>query len=139
MTALFTKKITIYNDIPADAVNPRRFGKFVVDKCMIYNQAMETADSTIQRVINSQNVITKDIKHYKTPIEYMMLPDDEKKNFYTVQIDDFVVLADIDDVVTTSREYEELQSKYANNGFLVTAVNASIYGLSVDNVLITHA
>jgi hypothetical protein len=48
-------------------------------------------------------------------------------------------LAEVDDVVTTSREFQELQSKYKNNGFSVTAVNEYIHGMAVDNVQIIHA
>lgn len=139
LTDVFDKKVTIYNDIPSDGVNPRRFDRFVIDRCMIYNQATEAADGTIQRVINAQNVITKDVEHYKTPSEYAKLPVDEKERYYTVQVDDFVVLDEVDDVVTSGSEFQELQEKYASNGFLVTAVNASIYGMSVDNIKITHA
>ena len=139
MTELYNAKVTIYNDISADGVNERRFDRFVIDRCLIYNQATETADGTIQKVVNAQNVITKDVERYKTPTEYARLPVDVKEQYYTVQIDDFVVLEEVDDVVTTSREFQELQKKYANNGFSVTAVSANIYGLSVDNVHIMHA
>lgn len=135
----FTSKVTIYNDIPSDGVNLRRFDRFVIDRCFVYNQATESSDGTIQKIINSQNVITKDIEHYKTPIEYKQLANDEKDNFYTVQIDDFVVLGEVDDIITTSKEFQNLQQKYKNNGFLVTSVNASIYGMTVDNVHIIHA
>lgn len=135
----FTDKVTIYNDIPSNGVNLRRFDRFVIDKCLVYNQLSESSDGTIQKIVNSQNVITKDVKRYKTPIEYKQLAEDERENFYTVQVDDFVVLAEVDDIVTTSREFQELQQKYKGNGFLVTSVNASIFGLDVDNVQITHA
>lgn len=135
----FIYKVTIYNDIPSDGVNLRRFDRFVIDKCLIYNQVSEGADGTIQKIINAQNVITKDVEHYKDPVAYKRLPSDEKDNFYTVQIDDFVVLGEVDDVVTTSKEFQTLQQKYKDNGFSVTAVNASIHGMNVDNVQITHA
>lgn len=136
---LFTKKVTIYNDIPLDGVNLRRFDRFVIDKCLVYNQLTESADGTVQRVVNAQNVITKDVEHYKTPLEYSQLAEDERENYYTVQVDDFIVYGEVDDVVTTSKEWQALQQKYANNGFSVTAVNASIFGMNVDNVQITHA
>ena len=139
MVNVFDKKITIYNDIASDGVNARRFDRFVVEKCMIYNQATESSDGTIQKVINSQNVITKDVERYKSPLEYARLPADEKEKFFTVQVDDFVVLDEVDDVVTTSREFQNLRDKYAKNGFSVTAVNASVYGLKVDNIQIIHA
>lgn len=135
----FIKKVTIYNDIPSDGVNLRRFDRFVINRCFLYNQLSEGTDGTIQRIVNSQNVITKDVEHYKTPIEYSQLAEDERENYFTVQVDDFVVLDEVDDVVTTSREFQELQKKYKDNGFLVTSVNASIFGMSVDNVQITHA
>ena len=138
-TSLFNKKVTIYNDIPSDGVNARKFHRFVIDFCMVYNQATESADGTIQKVVNAQNVITKDVEHYKPPFDFNGLPADEKENYYTVQVDDFVVLSEVDDVVTTSREFQDLQKKYAKNGFSVTAVNASINGMSVDNVHIMHA
>ena len=135
----FTDKVTIYNDIASDGVNPRRFERFVIDKCLVYEQLTESADGTIQRIVNAQNVITKDTEHYKTPLEYAMLPVDIKEQYYTVQVDDFIVLAEVDDVVTTSKEFQELQSKYKNNGFSVTAVNEYIHGMAVDNVQIIHA
>ena len=113
MTDLFVKKVTIYNDIASDGVNPRSFNRFVIDKCMVYNQATESSDGTISKVVNAQNVITKDVEHYKSPLEYAGLPADEKEKFYTVQVDDFVVLAEVEDVVTTSREFQALQEKYA--------------------------
>lgn len=135
----YTDKITIYNDIPSDGVNPRRFDRFVVDKCLIYNQMTENADGTIQRVINAQNVITKDTEHYKSPSDYRRLPVDEKEKHYTVQVDDFVVLAEVDDVVDSGREFQELQEKYRDNGFSVTAVSAYLKGTNTNNIHIMHA
>lgn len=135
----FVDKVTIYNDIPSDGVNLRRFDRFVIDKCLVYNQLSESADGTIQKIVNAQNVVTKDIEHYKPPNEYMKLPSDKKDNYYTVQIDDFVVNGEVNDVVTTSKEFQNLQQKYKDNGFSVTAVNATIKGMTVDNVHIMHA
>lgn len=139
MTDFFDKKVTIYNDIPADSVNPRRFDRFVIDKCNIQKGILQNADGTIEKVVNAQTITTKDVKHYKTPLEYASLPVDEKDKFYTANVNDFVVLAEVDDVVTTSREFQDLQSKYKNNGFSVTAVNEYIHGMAVDNVQIIHA
>lgn len=139
MTDFFDKKVTIYNDIPADGVNDRRFNRFVIDKCNIQNGILQSADGTIEKVINSQSIATKDIAHYKPYLKYIQLAEDEKKRFFTARINDFVVLDEVDDVVTTSREFQELQSKYKDNGFSVTAVNEYIFGLPVDNVQIIHA
>ena len=138
-TDLFSSKVTIYNDIPFDGVNARRFDRFVIDLCNIQKGILQNADGTIEKVVNAQTIITKDIEHYKTPTEYAMLPVDEKNKYFTANVNDFVVLAEVDDVVTTSREFQDLQNKYKNNGFSVTAVNEYLNGMSVDNIQIVHA
>lgn len=135
----FTQKVTIYNDIQSDGVSLRRFDRFIIDKCLVYNTLAENANGTVQQIINSQNVVTKDIEHYRPPLEYKQLGEDERDNYYTVQIDDFVVIGEVYDVVTTSKEFQTLQQKYKDNGFLVTSVNASVFGMNVDNIQIIHA
>ncbi len=134
MTDLWKQKVTIYNDIPADAVNDRRFDRFVIDKCNIQGGIVSKADGTIENIVNAITVITKDIDRYKTPSSYKNIPLDLAGNVYTVQVGDFVVLAEVDDAVTTSREFAQLQQKYANNGFVVRTVSAYINGMDVDNV-----
>ena len=138
-TDLFSQKVTIYNDIPSDGVNARHFDRFVIDLCNIQKGIWQNADGTIEKVVNAQTIITKDIEHYKTPIEYAQLPVDEKDKYFTANVNDFVVLSEVDDVIKTAREFQELQSKYKNNGFSVTAVNEYIHGMAVDNVQIIHA
>ena len=138
-TDLFSSKVTIYNDIPSDGVNARRFDRFVIDLCNIQKGILQNADGTIEKVVNAQTITTKDVEHYKTPLEYALLPADVKDKYFTANVNDFVVLAEVDDVVTTSREFQDLQSKYKNNGFSVTAVNEYLNGMAVDNVQIIHA
>lgn len=139
MTDLFTQKVTIYNDIPYDGVTPRRFDRFVIEKCNISKGILQNSDGTIEKVVNALTVITKDTKRYKTPSEYALLPTDEKDKYFTANVNDFVIFDEVDDVVTDSNEWQDLQKKYKKNGFLVTAVNEYIYGLKVDNVQIIHA
>lgn len=138
MTDLWKQKVTIYNDIPADAVNARRFDRFVIDRCNIQGGIVSKADGTIENIVNAFSVITKDVEHYKPPLEYAKLPVDMKEDFYTVQVGDFIVLADVYDVVTTSREFAELQEKYADNGIVVRSVSPNIHGISVDNITIAN-
>lgn len=138
MTDLWTQKVTIYNDVPADAVNPRRFDRFIVDRCNIQGGIVSKADGTIENIVNAVTVITKDVEHYKQPLDYAKLPVDMKEDFFTVQVGDFIVLAEVDDVVTTSREFAELQTKYANNGIVVRSVSANIHGMGVDNITVAN-
>lgn len=140
MTDKFVQKCTIYNDIAADGVNDRHFDRFVLEKCMIYGGITErTANGTIQNIVNAQSVITKDVEHYKSPLEYNRLPADEKEKYYTAKVNDFIVFAEVDDVVTTSLEFRDLQDKYKGNGMSITAVNPYIFGLATDNITITNA
>ena len=138
MTDLWKQKVTIFNDIPKGAVEERHFDRFVIDKCNIQGGIVSKADGTIENIVNAVSVITKDVKHYKQPLQYSKLPVDIRENFYTVQVGDFIVLAEVDDAVTTSREFAELQEKYKDNGIVVRSVSANIHGMSVDNVTITN-
>ena len=135
----YTQKVTIYNDVKGDGVNSDKIYKFVIDKCMVYENFAESADGTISKIVNTQNIITKDVEHYKSPYEYKQLPVDIKEQYYTVQVNDFVVLQEVDDIVTTRREYLELQDKYKDNGFSVTAVEISTKGTNTNNIHIIHA
>lgn len=147
MTNLWKHKVTIYNDIRAKSVNPenpeyaveaRHFDRFVIDKCNIQGGIVSKADGTIENIVNAVTVITKDVDRYKQPLEYAKLPVDIREDFYTVQVGDFIVLSEVDDIVTTSREFAELQEKYKDNGIVVRSVSANIHGMSVDNVTITN-
>lgn len=138
MTDLWKQKVTIYNDIAKTAVEERHFDKFFIDKCNIQGGIVSRADGTVENIVNAISVITKDVDRYKTPMQYAKLPVDIREAFYTVQVGDFIVLAEVDDVVTTSREFAELQEKYKDNGIVVRSVSANIHGMSVDNVTITN-
>ena len=138
MTDLWKHKVTIYNDISADAVNARRFDRFVIDKCNIQGGIVSKADGTIENIVNAVTVTTKDVERYKQPLEYAKLPVDMKEKFFTVQVGDFIVFGEVDDVVSTSREFAELQNKYADNGIVVRSVSVNIHGMSVDNVTMAN-
>ena len=138
MTDLFKQKVTIYNDIPKNAVEERHFDRFLIDLCNIQGGIVSKADGTIENIVNAVTVISKDIDRYKTPLEYAKLPVDIRENFYTAQVGDFIVLSEVYDVVNTSREFAELQEKYKENGIVVRSVSANIHGMSVDNVTIAN-
>lgn len=138
MADLWKHKVTIYNDIPKTAVEDRHFDRFVIDLCNIQGGIVSKADGTIENIVNAVTVISKDVDRYKTPLEYAKLPVDIREDFYTAQVGDFIVLSEVDDIVTTSREFAELQEKYKDNGIVVRSVSANIHGMSVDNVTITN-
>lgn len=138
MTDLWKQKVTIYNDIPKNAVEERHFDRFVIEKCNIQGGIVSKADGTVENIVNAVTVISKCVDRYREPLEYAKLPVDIREEYYTVQVGDFIVLSEVDDVVTTSREFAELQEKYKDNGIVVRSVSASINGMSVDNVTIAN-
>lgn len=138
-TELFNKKVTLYNSIPKDGVNERRFGRYVVDQCNIQGGIVEQADGTIANINVSKTVTTKDVSRFLPLSEYMRKPQDEREAFYTASPDDFVVFDEVGDIVTTVSEFAELRKKYKNKGISVTAVNDYIYGTALDNVQIIGA
>ncbi len=138
MADLWKHKVTIYNDIAKTAVEERHFDRFVIDLCNIQGGIVSKADGTIENIVNAVTVISKDVDRYKTPLEYAKLPVDIREDFYTVQVGDFIVLSEVDDIVTTSREFADLQEKYKDNGIVARSVSANIHGMAVDNVTITN-
>lgn len=138
LTSLYKQKVTIYNDVAKTAVEERHFDRFVIDKCNIQGGIVNEADGTITNIVNANTVITRDVSHYKSPMEYSQTPIDKRAEYYTVQVGDFIVFGEVDDVVTTASEFSQLQSKYKNNGMKVTSVAVNIFGMAVDNVTITN-
>ena len=138
MTDLWKRKVTIYNDIAKTAVEDRHFDRAVIERCNIQGGIVSKADGTIENIVNAVTVISKDVARYKSPMEYKNIPVDLREKFYTVQIGDFIVLAEVDDIVTTSREFAELQEKYKDNGIVVRSISANIAETTADNVTVTN-
>lgn len=138
MTNLWERKVTIYNDIPSTATEERHFDRFVIDLCNIKGGIVSRADGTIENIVNAVTIITKDAGRYKSPLEYRHIPVDLREQCFTVQIGDFIVLDEVDDIVTTSREFANLQTKYKDNGIIVRSISANISGMAVDNVTVTN-
>lgn len=138
MTNLWKSRVTIYNDIPKTAAEERHFDRFVIDRCNIQGGIVSKANGTVENIVNAVTVITKAVDKFKPPIEYRAIPVDLREEYYTVQVGDFIVLSEVDDIVTTSREFSDLQDKYKDNGIVVRSVSANIHGMSVDNVQITN-
>ena len=139
MTDFFKKRVTIYNDIEADAVNPRRFERAVIDRCSVQGGIVSKADGTVENIVNATTIIMKDTERYRTPLVYKKTPVDIRENLYTVQVGDFVVFDEVGDIVSTSRDFAALQEKYADNGMVIRSVSVNIFGMPVDNVTATNA
>ena len=138
MTDLWKAKVTIYHSIQNNDGTSRSFKRFVLDKCLIQSGTVEKAVGTVRNVVNAKTVITKNIKRYIKPFEYANLSDEKSDSFYTVQVGDFVVLAEVNDAVTNALEFSKLQQKYKDNGFKVMNISENINEMAVDNISITN-
>ena len=136
---LWKTKVTIYNDITDSATEDRHFDRYVIDKCNVQGGFVTKTDGTIENIVNVKTVITRDVEHYKSPAEYKLLPTDMRQGFFTAQPGDFIVMGEVDDVITTPLEFKLLQEKYKDFGINVTTADASINGLNVDNITMTNA
>lgn len=139
MTDLWNTKVTIYNDVPKRLLTERHFNRFVIDKCQVQGQFVEKVNNTIQNIVNAKTVITKDFEHFKNNAEYDSLGVDEQTNYYTARVGDFLVFDEVEDVITTNQEFQELQKKYVNNGMKITTISISRNGFKVDNITFTNA
>lgn len=139
LSDLWKTKVTIYNDIDETPAEDRHFDRFVLNNCQIQGGFVTKADGTIENIANAKTVITRNVDRYKSPEEYKLLPVDLRKDYYTARSGDFIVFAEVDDVVTTAQEFKELRKKYKDNGITITTADASINGFSVDNVAMTNA
>lgn len=139
MTDLWDFKVTIYNDIADNGVEARHFDRFVIDRCSIQGGLVSRADGTIENIVNATTVWTKNVEDYRTPREYTFIPTDLREQYYTVQVGDFVVFGEVEDVVVDSRDFANLQKKYENNGFKVTSISYNKNNMAVDNLSFTNA
>lgn len=138
MTDFFTKKITVYNDIPATVVSDRRFDRHVVNACLIQKGIVSKADGTVENVVNSTTIFSKNVDTYVPQEEYLQMPEDLAKGYWTVQVGDVVIEHEASDIVETGRDLLQIQQKYADS-FSVGSIQPNINGLSVDNVSFSSA
>lgn len=139
MTDFFKDKITIYISIPATPIKARHFNRRIVDKCQMQGGFVDKTDGTVRNIVNAKTVITKDFTRYVPPETFYNTPEDLRTDIFTVQVGDFVVFGEVDDVIENAEQFANIQQKYKNNGIKVTSVNAFINGMAVDNITITNA
>ena len=92
----------------------------------------------MEKIVNAQTVTIRDVDGYLPPFEFYALPVDLRPNYYTMNANDLIVFDEVDDVVTTSREWSTLQSKYRKNSISVETVSVNIYGTGADNISVSN-
>lgn len=134
MTEWFNTTATIYNVIAKTATEDKHYDRHTLTRCNIQKGETATLNGTVVNIVNAITVITKDTARYREPSSYSEIPKDLRQGYYTARIGDFIVFSDVDDEVTTSLEFQNLQDKYRDNGMVIRQISPSIYGMAVDNV-----
>jgi hypothetical protein len=139
LTDFFVKAVTIYNLIPATATTEKIYNRTVLEKCQVQGVFVEKTQDTVRNVVNAKSVITKSVEHYLDFADFVKIPVDKRSDYWSVNVGDFIVFAEVDDYIETEQDFANLQKKYRNNGIKVTTANASVYGMATDNVQMTNA
>lgn len=123
----FTRRSTVYIRTP-DGVERR-----VINECYFCRRFLRRNGE--HRLFDERGVITRDVARYRVPEEYLSIPPSRRKNLYTVQKGDFVVMAEIAATPSTDEELAEVRRKFGAVGFGVTNANGDIAGLDSDCVV----
>lgn len=130
---LFSETFTIINQIPQSQTVPTKvkWKKHFISMCDRRDGIFDRSSGTMAYKANAWTVWCKDWEKYRPPIwtaeGYYTLGDDEKDNYFTANVGDLVVFAEIPDVVpTTVQEFQELVTKYRENGGTITQAQSYI-------------
>lgn len=133
MSDLFSETFTIINQIPQSQTqaNKVKWKKHFIKQCDRRNGIFDKSNGTMAYKANAWSVWCKDWKKYKPPIwtagGYYALGDDEKDDFFTANIGDLIIFAEIPDVEpTTVQEFQALVTKYKDNGGTITQAQSYI-------------
>lgn len=128
---LKNKTFTIINQIPQSAAVATKtaWKKNTVGNCGMINGIIDRTTGTMIHKANTFTAFIGEWKKYKAPNwldgGYYALSD--KDNYFTVNIGDLIVFADIPDLApTTMQEFQTLVTKYKDNGGTVSSAQAYI-------------
>lgn len=133
MSNLFSETFTIINQIPQSPTVPTKvlWKKHFITNCDRRDGIFDRSTGTMAYKANAWTVWCKDWEKYKPPIwtadGYYTLGDDEKDDYFTANVGDLIVFAEIPDIVpTTVAEFQALVNKYRENGGQITQAQSYI-------------
>lgn len=127
-----TETFTIINQIPTsqDVSKKIKWIKHTIDKCSKHDGIYDKTNNQMINRVNTWTAYIGDWQSYKKPSwnnGYYSLADDEKENFFTINIGDLIIFDTIDDTTpTTLQEFKDLCDKYRDNGGTVSNTQAYI-------------
>ncbi len=120
------KVFTIINQIPTSASVAAKTGwkKYRLTDCGKRDGLYDKSSGTMAYKANTWTAYINDWQQYKTPTwlddGYYALPENEKSNYFTANVGDLLIFADItDDAPTTLQEFNALRDKYKDMGGII--------------------
>ena len=133
LTNLENETFTIINQIPqsASVATKRMWTKYTLKGCDKKDGIYDRSSGTMVYKANSFTAYVSDWEHYKAPNwldgGYYALTDDKKVDYFTANVNDLIIFADIpDEAPTTTAEFTALTQKYKDIGGLISGVNVYI-------------
>lgn len=133
LSNLRNEVFTIISQIPQSATIATKIAwkKYKLKNCGKFNGIYDRSSGTMVYKSNTFTAYINDWKYYMPPNwisgGYYALSDRDKGNYFTINIGDLIVFADIpDDEPTTLQEFNALVTKYKDNGGTITSVQAYI-------------
>ena len=132
LSNLYDKTFTIINQIPTSQTIATKIAwvKHTVEHCDKSDGIFDKSTGNMVYKANTFTVYLRDWQNYREPnfseSGYYSLYSTEKE-LYTAAVGDLVIFRGIDDPApTTIKEFNDLRTKYANEGGILTGVEAFI-------------
>ena len=133
LSKLNNETFTIINQIPQapNVATKVRWKKYTLHNCDKRDGLFDKSSGTMVYKSNSFTAFLTDWQHYKAPnwLEggFYAMADVDKEGFYTANVGDLIIFADIpDETPTTIAEFTALTQKYKDIGGLISGVNVYI-------------
>jgi hypothetical protein len=133
LSNLNSQVFTIINQIPQSqtAAAKASWTKYRLSDCGKRDGLYDKSSGTMAYKANTWTAYIKNWQQYKAPSwldgGYYVLPEEEKAQYYTANVGDLLIFADIpDDVPTTLQEFNALRDKYKDMGGIITGTEAYI-------------
>ena len=124
---------TIINQIPQSqtVATKQAWKKYRLTDCGKRDGLYDKSSGTMLYRANTWTAYLQNWQHYKAPTwldgGYYALPEDEKSKYFTVNVGDLLIFADITDAApATMQEFNALRDKYKDVGGVITGQEAYI-------------
>ena len=127
LSNLNNQVFTIINQIPTNATTATKtaWKKYRLTNCGKSDGLHDESSKTMAYTANTWTAYISDWQQYKSPTwinsGYYALSDTDKAEYYTANVGDLIIFADVADTTpTTLQEFNALRDKYKDMGGIIT-------------------